>query len=602
MKPELRSVVEIALHQWGCLWEEQLRNLLRVEIEPGSVPARLFEAHGSVHLALVDLEEDVLAPLPCWRMLTPGSYYLHRLLEHLRSGPPVCRVKVDDQHPGPPVEELMPAGRELSPGCKFTRKATAREGRFTAVAYHFAVRLLGVEPSSEIVTITIDALRENSIPILKSDGFFMPGEPGQSAMVRLESTFLVAVDALRIRIAGMIEEYSASRARQTRLALRRLTVARKVDLKTQARGEDESERNRRKAELEELWSIREREIRLRAGAERAEVALVAATVESRPAVFYTAEVAISGNRFRFVRRLFDQSSGWIEPLRCESCRSPADLLIPGDSPCFHLICELCSTGARLACKHTLCHLCRQTCQKCTLPVCPVCSPRCSRCLESVCERHSRRCLVCNVRLCPRCYPRCLSCHGSFCDQHGIECPVCDNVICASHTRHQGNCYEEWLQLRLLALPGQALLASTAEAWFRPLVLRDADYEVLEKNIQNTIDNPPMITTATASDFELRLGHPQDAFSEAELLSLDDPSKVWVRRGAMNDPFIQEYGLIPDCETLRRGVEFEDAGEMLSKGWFEQEVHSDPIIDEIPFWDAGAIEALWEPGGILDGYR
>ena len=231
MTPRLRDVVASALEAWGCAWEEVERNLLHVEIEPGTIAETVLEATGSVHLGLVEFEEDVAAMFPCWRSCAPGSYFLHRLLEVLRGGPETGTTAVIATHQPPAAVEVMPEGGEiLGSCCRYTGTPSAIDQELATTVYHFEVRLIGVDPTSEIVDVTVEPLRFN---VLRSVSLgaqqVVDREPARAAEDIMDG-FVLAADTVRQETNRLLERYAAEHANEAASAIRRIREAARSEL------------------------------------------------------------------------------------------------------------------------------------------------------------------------------------------------------------------------------------------------------------------------------------------------------------------------------------------------------------------------------------
>jgi hypothetical protein len=629
MKLALRDILLGAFGYWDCPIIEEERNLFRIEIEAGGVAEAVCEASGTVHIGVEEFEEDVIASYEVWRSFTQGSYYLHRLLERLSEGPITGRTRVGALHQSPPVENVLSLKQLVSPGCRFTDQPLRLESSVDATTFHFAVSLLGVEPKTELISITVEPLRKDVLP---ESNLFNPseGSSGAPPELNIDETFPAAARELKDRVAALLDDYKKKRAGVTSQAVRKIRAAKKDDLASLPDSGDDPELSRRRAEVEEIWTIREQDARIRGEAERVDISLVAATIQERPITLYSVGLALPVYRERALERLYDRATGWLAPLRCEVCLRRVDAFIAGEGTCLHLMCGECAYREG-GCAHALCQGCSLRCGRCRESICTICWPPCVGCGKISCPAHREKCADCQRFVCDTCSPPCPACAKRSCSIHGMRCPVCGQVMCSAHRRHRNETGMFRIPLELIAklyvrdvyLEGSlggsvvrgrkaflnALLEVLGEADFnkhKTYIMRHADkcYEIwVERSLQELINYVMDFQEAEAAfrpenwrfPFDLREQDKDKVWRERyrppEVITSLDDIEWWLSHSPYRaDPFLNEYGFLP--EEQEDGDLEGVAPEMVMRmGWFEHDRDSDPTQDIIPFYDPGALDNL-----------
>jgi hypothetical protein len=631
MKLAFRDVLVSAFEYWNCAIREEERNIFRVQIEPGGVAERICEATGTIHIGVVEFEDDVVASYESWRSFTPGSYYLSRLLESLRDGPIVGRVSARGFYRAPDIRDVLSIEQFDLSRCRLSDQFEKDELVVAATTFHFAVSLLGLEPKTELISLTIEPIRRSLLPESKfSDPYQGEAEPcGESTIL---DQFSSVIKPLRVEIEKLLTQYKRERSRTTAAAIRKIREARRAELAVLPRN-DQASRAKHK-EVEEIWTIREQDARLRGEAERVDVSLVGATVEERPVTIYRGVVILQGARRRTIERLYDRSADWLEPLLCELCRQNVDLLTFCDGPCAHVICTDC-TAKDLGCRHYICLGCSSKCKQCELTACPLCDPCCVNCEEISCRDHRVLCAICGITICSACNPPCLNCLDRFCMRHGVCCPVCRQVMCPEHKRHRTelgvfrvslNSFQELGLRRVSGTTGvfdraikgrksflgnlKAVLGEEAFGQYKSLILENADrcYEIMaEEYLEGLIGEAAAFgdvgsASGWTGPFPLQKKDKEAALIIVSGLDPDtgvplDDQNWWLRRVSITaDPFLNEYGFLPSSESYRLSLDCYDSEEILKRGWFDHDAHSDPTYEDIPFYDPGYLEDLRGPNG------
>jgi hypothetical protein len=634
MNVALRDVLTRAFEYWNCPIRQEERNLFRVEIEPGSIAEAVCEAAGTVYIGIVEFEDDVVAAYESWRSFTPGSYYLHRLLERLGAGPVTGRTYVSAGYQSPDSAELFPLEQFDSAQCRLDGPLEQTELSVAATTFHFAVTLLGLEPTTELVSLTVEPLRLNLLPEPASSDPAAP-EARSPSRLHIEETFPVAAAGLKDAINELLDKYKRKRSGVTAQAVRRIRAAKKADLASQPRAKNDLELSRRRAEVEEIWTIREQDARIRGEAERVDAALVAATIQERPMTLYKAKLVLPESRERILVRLYDRATGWREPWRCEVCRQVVDAFIPGGGPCQHLLCSNCALHAD-GCLHAFCAGCARRCGQCDELVCPACERDCISCGNVFCPVHRSTCAVCSSRTCSTCSQPCPSCAKRLCPAHGAACPICEQIMCPSHRKHKneiGIYRMSMTTYNRLRLENVTLDAEILNRQFRGrrsflealrALLNEELYNeyksILLKHAEKCYDIWFELYLEELAEYVVEFNDSKTAFRPENwlypfYLSPEDREMVWASRYMHRknwislddhiwwlqrsvywpDPFLNEYGFLPSEHELNETLEGVDADEVLRRGWFEHSAHSDPTYETIPFYDPGALDDLISPG-------
>ena len=461
---ELRSLVEIALRQFGCHLDAREENLLHAVIPADSPMRQVLEVGDTAYLALVKIEEDRLAGLDPVRHLVPGSIYLERFIGLLTEHGTVGDITLLGVYACPDESAvhsfLRDTIREAS-DCTIERRDNVAH---RCVTFHFIVDLFAIEASKTLVSITFDF--DNSRLISNPDiGGLHGAEPAivEIADTELKAAAATVMEKVRAEAYRQIESYadehnderSSARKKLQRLAKKQLDEADARPVQTV----DEPLEDQRD-EIARDWDQRISHADSQYKAEGAQITLVSATRQIRPFVRYDICFPARSMPEGPWQVFYDLTSGSFLLPTCQSCGSIVERLAIGEGFCTHPLCDRCAETTP-ACSHRACKQCVRKCCLCPGTMCRSCSFECSHddCSLSFCAKHERLCAKCEACVCSQHRQYCRSCQRTFCNRcyrdhqwkqagcgHWLACGskwkvcrICKNAVCPICTERCEHC-------------------------------------------------------------------------------------------------------------------------------------------------------------------